>query len=211
NLMTVLQEAFAGVRVVKALGREAHEVRDFQEAGKEQFRNAIRVRKSMEIVGPMIEAIAAVGIGLALFYVWFKGVPASSLIGMLTGLFMLYDPVKKLSKVHLQIQKALSATERIFRLMHPDPSVADAPDAKTLGRVSGAIELRDVGFSYRPNLPPAVEGINLRIEPGKTYALVGASGSGKSTLLSLILRFYDPQQGAVLVDGQDLREVTQLS
>ncbi len=211
NLMTVLQEAFAGVRVVKSLGREAHEVRDFEIAGREQFQNAIRVRKAMEIVGPMIEAIAAVGIGLALFYVWYKGVSAPALISMLLGLFMLYDPVKKLSKVHLQIQKALSATERIFALMHLHPTVADAPGAKVLGRVTGAIELRDVTFAYRPNLPSAVEGIQLNIEPGKTYALVGASGSGKSTLLSLILRFYDPQSGAVTVDGHDIREVTQLS
>jgi len=210
-IMTVIHEALTGIRVVKALGREPFEIRDFQEASKEQFSRAIRVRKAMEIVGPLIEAISAVGVGLALFYVWMRGISASTFIGLLGGLFMLYDPVKKLSKIHVTIQKALSATERIFELMHLEPSVQDAPDAPALPPARGEITIRDLTFRYRTNRPPAVRGINLHIRPGKSYALVGASGSGKSTMLALLLRFYDPQEGQILIDGHDIRSVTQHS
>ncbi len=211
GMMTILHEAFGGIRVVKALAREPYEIKDFQKAGEEQFRRAIRVRKSIEIVGPIIESISAIGVGLALFYVWYTEMTTGAFLALVTSLFMLYDPTKKLSKIHVQLQKALSATERIFKVMKEEPSVKDAPDAITLNRVRGAISFRNVFFRYRPDLPLALRGINLEIAPGKTYALVGASGSGKSTILSLILRFYDPESGCITIDGHDLRKVTQES
>ncbi len=210
TLMTVLQEAFTGVRVVKALSREKDEIRDFEEAGQDQFRIAIRVRKAIELVGPSVESISAIGVGMALVYVWMAGITADRFLGLIVGLSMLYDPVKKLSRVHLMIQKALGSTQRIFKLMNQEPSVQDAPDAEVLGRVRGEIEFDNIGFAYIEGRP-AVREINLRIAPGKTYALVGASGSGKSTMLSLLLRFYDPQEGAVRIDGHDIRYATQAS
>ena len=209
-LMTVLQEAFIGIRVVKALSREKDEVNDFINAGKDQFKIAIKVRKAIEIVGPSIEAIAAIGVGLALVYVWVSGITADKFLGLIVGLFMMYDPVKKLSRVHMMIQKALGSTQRIFKLMKQEPSVMDAPNAKDLGPVTGEIEFDNVGFSYIEGRP-AIEEVSLRIAPGKTYALVGTSGSGKSTVLSLLLRFYDPQHGTIRIDGQDIRSVTQAS
>jgi subfamily B ATP-binding cassette protein MsbA len=209
--MVVIQEAFLGIRVVKALGREAFEKRDFVKAGDDQFRIGMRVRKAMEIVGPLIEAVSAVGVGMALAYCALGGITADRFLGLLTGLFMLYDPVKKLSKVHLMIQKALGSTARIFELMDLTPSVEDTPNPRPLGRVKGEIEFHNVTFGYRPDAPLALDCVNLRIQAGKTYALVGSSGSGKSTMLSMILRFYDPLGGTVLVDGVDLRTITQSS
>jgi len=123
----------------------------------------------------------------------------------------MYDPVKKLSKIHLQLQKALVSTERIFELMHVRPEIQDAPNATELGRARGEIAFENVSFRYRDDLPPAVENINLNIQHGKTYALVGQSGAGKSTMLSLALRFYDPQSGVIRLDGHDLRSITQAS
>ncbi|MEI6351543.1 MAG: ABC transporter ATP-binding protein [Verrucomicrobiota bacterium] len=211
NMMVVLQEAFSGIRVVKALAREPYELVDFMDAGKHQFRSAIRVRRSIEIVGPIIEAVSSIGVCMALIYVGVRGIPAGTFLGLITGLFMLYEPVKKLSKVHLQIQKALSSTTRIFELMTLEHTVKDAPDALSLERPRGEISLENVTFGYREDRPPAVQDITLRIAQGKSYALVGASGAGKSTILSLILRFYDPQSGVIRVDGHDLRSVTQQS
>ena len=211
NMMVVLQEAFAGIRVVKALGRESFELVEFEDAGKHQFRNAIRVRRAIEIVGPIIEAVSAIGVGMALVYVGVRGIPPGTFLGLVTALFMLYDPVKKLSKVHLQIQKALASTGRIFELKNLEPAVKDAADALKLARMQGEISLEKVSFGYRDDLPPAVREINLRIAPHKTYALVGTSGAGKSTILSLILRFYDPQSGIIRIDGHDLRSVSQQS
>ena len=209
-MMVIMQEAFAGIRVIKSLAREEDEARDFEQSSRHQFRNSMRVRKAIEIVGPMIEAVAAVGVGLALFYVWYNGISASKFIGLLAGTFMLYDPVKKLSKVNGQMQKCLASTTRIFELMALEPSVQDAPNATPLGKVRGEISFDHVSFGYRAD-QPAVSDIHLTIAPGTTCALVGASGAGKSTLLSLILRFYDPRSGAVLIDGRDIRTVTQAS
>ena len=211
NLLVVLTEALQGIRVVKALGREDFEHREFCEAGKAQFRIAIKMHQAMEIVGPMIEAISAMGAGLALVYCWLGGIKAGTFLGLIATLFMVYDPAKRLSKVHLMVQRAMVACNRIFATMNRECAVPDAPDAKLLVCPRGLIEFEDVTFRYRPNLPDALTNFNLRIEAGKTYALVGASGAGKSTVLSLILRFYDPETGSIRIDGQELRGVTQKS
>lgn len=210
-LFVILNEAFGGIKVIKALAREKYETDEFAEAGRTQFRNSLRVRKAIEIVGPMIEGVAAIGVGLALIYVYQFGISAGKFLGLVTGLFMLYDPVKKLSKVHLNLQKCLASTTRIFNLMNIQPAVADAPGAIELKHCRGEIEFDDVTFTYDRKNPPAVKFLNLRIEPGKTYALVGGSGAGKSTVLALLLRFYDPLRGVIRLDGRDLREITQAS
>lgn len=210
-MMVVLQEAFAGIRVVKALSREPREVRNFEETGDAQFVTAMQIRRAIEIVGPIIEAVSAVGVMMAMVYVGMRGISAGTFIALVTAIFMMYDPVKKLSKIHLQLQKALVSTERIFELMNVEPEIKDMPDALDLSRAHGEIIFDDVSFSYRDDLPPAVQGISLKIEPGKTYALVGQSGAGKSTMLSLLLRFYDPQTGIIRLDGHDMRSITQAS
>ncbi len=210
NMMTILHEAFGGIRVVKALSREEDEINDFREASNEQFKTSVRVRKAIELVAPSIESISAIGVGLAMVYVWAAGISADRFLSLMMGLFMLYDPAKKLSRIQMMIQKALGATERIFKLMRTESNVKDAPDATVLPPAKGAIEFCDVGFSYLPGRV-AVKGINLSITPGTTCALVGTSGSGKSTLLSLLLRFYDPQEGCIRIDSHDIRGVTQAS
>ena len=211
NLMVVLTEALNGIRVVKALGREDYEHREFMDAGKATFRVAMRVHKAMEIVGPMIEAISAVGAGLALVYCWVQGIKVGTFLGLIATLFMVYDPAKRLSKVHLLIQRALAATTRIFTTMTSPNTVVDVPDAPPLKCEHGEIKFEDVSFRYRDDLKPALSGFTLTVKPGKTYALVGASGAGKSTVLSLLLRFYDPQEGRILVDDKDIRCVSQRS
>ncbi len=210
SLFVILSEAFAGIKLVKALAREDFEAKEFEVGGREQFRNSLRVRKSMEIVGPMIEGVGALGAGLAMVYVYFAGMSAGKFIGLLTCTFMLYDPAKKLSKVHVNLQKCLASTVRIFELMGTRPQIEDAPDAIVLPPSRGEIEFDQVTFSYLKGVP-AVRDISLHIEPGNTYALVGASGAGKSTMLSLLLRFYDPKSGVIRIDGRDIRQVTQQS
>ena len=108
------------------------------------------------------------------------------------------------------MQKCLVATTKVFHFIDAVPEVGDKEDAAVLPPPRGRIEFRDVHFSYHKKAP-ALHGINLVCEPGKTYALVGKSGAGKTTMLALIMRFYDPEQGAILIDGHDLRNVTQES
>ena len=210
SLFVILSEAFAGIKLIKSLAREKYETDEFEKAGANQFRNSLRVRKAMEIVGPMIEGVGAMGAGLALVYVFYAGVSPGKLVGLMAGISMLYTPMKVLSRVHVNLQKCLASTTRIFSLMDTKPTVEDAPEAVALDACQGQIEFRNVGFSYIKAVP-AVQGINLRIESGKTYALVGSSGAGKSTLLSLLLRFYDPTTGSIHIDGHDLRNLTQQS
>lgn len=209
-MAVILQETFAGVRVIKSFAREDYQADQFDRSSKTQFRNSMKVRKSMEMVGPCIETISAFGVTLALLYVYFTDLPLDKFLGLLTGIFLLYNPVKSLSRMHLTLQKGLSATTNIFKLMEQRSTIKDAPDARVLGRCRGEVEFQNVTFSYG-SAHSAVSGVSVHIEAGKKYALVGASGAGKSSMLSLLLRFYDPQEGAIRVDGHDLRAVSQRS
>lgn len=210
--MTVtMQETFAGIRVIKSFAREEHQERDFQKATLHQFRNSMRMVKAMEAVGPLVETIASVGVGLALFYVWSANLPAGKFLGLMAGIFILYEPVKTLSKLHIVMQRSIGATTKIFALLDEEPSVQDSPGAVDLVPSRGQIDFDNVTFRYATGVSDAVASINLRIEAGKTYALVGPSGAGKSTILSLLLRLYDPTSGAVRIDNQDLRGITQRS
>lgn len=209
-MAVILQETFAGVRMIKSFAREDYQVEQFDKSSTLQCRNSMRVRKSMDMVGPMIESVSAFGVVLALLYVYFFDVSIGQLAGLLTGIFMLYNPVKALSRIPMQMQKCLASATNIFELMRTQPAIQDAPDAVELTSCQGAVRFENVSFSYGHD-KAAVRNIALDIQPGKQYALVGASGAGKSTMLSLLQRFYDPQSGAVLVDGRDIRTITQRS
>lgn len=209
-VMVVMQEAFAGIRVVKSHAREDYERKRFNSANAAMLRFMMRWQKSMEIVGPIVETVASIGVALALLYAWKLGQGAHSFLALSAGLMLLYPPFKSLSRLHVLMQKCLAATTKVFELMDEEPDITDAPDAKPLSVREGKIELRGVTFSYGSD-SPAVEDLDLVIPAGKTYALVGQSGAGKSTIMSLLLRFYDPQAGCILVDGQDLRSITQQS
>jgi subfamily B ATP-binding cassette protein MsbA len=124
---------------------------------------------------------------------------------------MLYDPIKTLSKIHIVMQQSVSATREVFNILDSDPTVQDAPGAIALPSSEGRIDFENVTFRYATGSSDAVKDLNLQVESGKNYALVGASGAGKSTVLSLILRLYDPISGAVRIDGHDLRTLTQKS
>lgn len=207
QMNVILQESFSGVRVIKAFGREKFMNGLFLQATKDQFRNSMRVLKNTEITSPLVEVVAAVGVGLALFYVFAAGLSAAKFLALMAGIFLLYEPVKALSRIHLMLQRCLAATTSIFELMHQAPDVAEAPNAVTITSCRGQLDFDHVDFSYGPHTA-ALRGTTFCILPGQRVALVGASGAGKSTILSLILRFYDPQSGAILLDGVDLRSVT---
>jgi len=211
SMMSILQESFAGIRVIKAFAREEREAKHFETLSTEQFRSGVRVRKAIEIVSPMVEAVAAIGVGLALFYVWYTHLSAAKFLALLAGIFMLYDPVKKLSRIHLVVQQCFNATHNIFEILNRKPSIQDRPDAAEISGSTGAIQFGNVTFRYRPGLPAALRGFDLRIEPGQYYALVGPSGAGKSTIFSLLLRFYEPEGGVIKLDGRDINTIKQSS
>ena len=211
EMVVTMQETFAGIRVIKSFAREAHQEKEFKRSNQLQFSQMMRIIRSMEATGPLVETIAAVGVGLALLYVYVANLSAGRFFGLISGIFLLYDPIKTLSKLQIVMQQSISATTAIFALLDTDPTVRDSPDATKLTSATGQIDFENVTFRYANTVTDAVSNLNLHIEPGKSYALVGASGAGKSTILSLILRLYDPTSGAVKIDGRDLRSVTQKS
>jgi len=211
EMVVTMQETFAGIRVIKSFAREAHQEKEFKRSNQIQFSQMMRIIRSLEAVGPLVETIAAIGVGIALLYVYAANLSVGRFFGLISGIFILYDPIKTLSRIHLVMQRSIAATTSIFSLLDSQPTVRDAPNAVALSSSQGRLDFEDVTFRYANTVTDAISNLTLHFEPGKTYALVGASGAGKSTILSLILRLYDPTSGAVKIDGRDLRSVTQKS
>ena len=214
SLVSVLQEAIAGLRVVKAFNAEQRETDDFSAVSRRVFGQQMRVVRSGALLRPIIGMLAAFGITAAFIYAYRQHMTGGKLIGVAIALYFLYEPVKKLSRVHLVIQEALSASERIFGVLDRQPSVVEAPAARELPTFRYAIRFENVSFSYPDTGSRGAESadvlrdINLEIPAGSVIALVGGSGAGKTTLMNLILRFYDPTAGTIKIDGVDIRAVT---
>jgi subfamily B ATP-binding cassette protein MsbA len=211
EMVVTMQETFAGIRVIKSFAREAHQEKEFKRSNQVQFSQMMRIIRSLEAVGPLVETMAAIGVGMALLYVYAANLSVGRFFGLISGIFILYDPIKTLSRIHLVMQRSMAATTSIFALLDSKPTVQDPPDAVVLRSSQGRIDFEDVTFRYANTVINAISNLTLHIEPGRTHALVGASGAGKSTILSLILRLYDPTSGAVKIDSRDLRSVTQKS
>jgi ATP-binding cassette, subfamily B, bacterial MsbA len=211
EMVVTMQETFAGIRVIKSFAREAYQEKEFKRSNQMQFSQMMRMIRSMEAVGPLVEIIAAIGVGMALLYVYAANLSVGRFFGLISGIFILYDPIKTLSRIHIVMQRSIAATGAIFAILDSKSTVQDAPDAVALKSSEGRIDFENVTFRYANTKRDAIGNVTLHIERGKTFALVGASGAGKSTILSLILRLYDPTSGAVRIDGQDLRSITQKS
>lgn len=209
DLLAVLQESVAGVRVIRAFGMEASETADFQKICREFFNQRMRIIRARAVNTPLIELVAGAGGALVFIYAFYVGIEGSKLIAFGLGLFMLYAPVKKLSRVHLQIQETLAAGDRIFQLLDEQPSVIETVTPKEMPRFSRAIEFDHVTFRYAGAGDKLVlADVNLQILAGSLTALVGSSGAGKTTLFNLVPRFYDPASGTVRIDGLDIRDVS---
>ena len=211
EMVVTMQESFAGIRVIKSFAREEQQEKDFRRSNQSQFSNSMRIVRSMEAVSPLVETIAAMGVALALLYVYLESLPAAKFIALIGGIFLLYEPIKTLSRMHITMQRSIASTINIFEVLDTESTVLDAPDAFALKDSRGQLDFEHVTFRYSGGKQDAVKDFSLRIESGRSYALVGASGAGKSTILSLILRLYDPTTGVVRIDGHDLCSLTQRS
>ncbi|NWG17071.1 MAG: ATP-binding cassette domain-containing protein [Chloroflexi bacterium] len=211
---TVTEEVLQNIREVKSFARESYEISRYENAVSRAFSAAVRLLRIRSIFGPLVAFMGFGGLSLIL---WFGG--REVLDGRLTGgeliAFLIYGltvagALGSLVSLYTQFQEALGATKRIFQLLDTPPDITDAPDARTIAAVRGAITFEGVSFSY-DDRQEVLHDINLDIAPGEILALVGPSGAGKSTIFNLIPRFYDPTEGSIKVDGQDLRTITQAS
>jgi ATP-binding cassette subfamily B protein len=218
SITAYLQETLSGIRVVRTFGQEPVHQRRFSELN-ERNRDAnmttVNLNAAYFPTVEMLSALATVGI---LFYGGYQvlngHVEIGVLVGFIAALNGFFDPINQLSQVYTTYQSGMAALDKIFELLDTEPELVDAPDATELPAIRGEIRFDHVTFSYRSEDDEHVDAlsdIDLVIPPGQTIALVGSTGAGKSTFAKLVARFYDPTQGAVLVDGHDLRTVTQAS
>ena len=209
-----LQETLSGVRVVRAFGQEPRHRRRFAELNDEHREANMKTVYLNAAYFPSVELLSAVATAAILIYGGNEVIDGAVTIGVLaTFVFYLqsfFDPIQSLSQLYTTYQAGMAALDKIFELLDEEPDVADKPDAVELPRVRGEIRFDDVTFSYGGDAL-ALDRVSLDVPPGQTLALVGATGAGKSTLAKLVARFYDPDAGRVLIDGHDLRDVTERS
>jgi subfamily B ATP-binding cassette protein MsbA len=210
TLTAFLQESIQGNRIVKAFGMEEYENQRFAKENQRLFRQSLRASRIRGMVAPVMELLAAFGIGGV---VWYGG---SSVVGgarttgefmaFMTAMFLMYQPFKSLTRTYTSVHQGLAGAERVFEILDESPAIKDRPEARPAPRFSRAIEFHDVSFAY--GATPVLKGVNLVIRAGEMVALVGISGAGKSTLADLIPRFYDIGSGRITMDGIDIRDLT---
>jgi len=207
----LMQESILGNKVVKIFGREKFEQARFEENNERLTKTFVSSEKARALVGPMNEILAAMAVsGIILYggYSVIGGIRSQGdFIAFLAAVFLLYEPFKKLSKVHQAIQQGLSGAERIFEVLDADLQIVDPANPKNLP-AENTITFEKVSFAYPETTQPALSDISLTIKEGQHIALVGFSGAGKSTFVDLLPRFIDPTKGRVTIGGRDIREVT---
>src|ERR671923_2858759 len=212
ELSVVIQESLTGTKIMKAFGREAHERERFKQVNRRLYKLFMRDVHVHQLTSPLMEFIGALGIGAALWYGGYRVVQGETTPGtffsFLTGLMMLYGPVRKLSNSSNQIQQAVPAAERVFELLDLKQTVVDRPHARPLRELRETIAFERVSFQYDDGAEPVLHNISLVVKRGEMIAFVGMSGAGKSTLADLIPRFHDVTSGRITIDRVDIRDYT---
>ncbi len=208
DISTIMHEAFTAARVVKAYNLEQKVSADFAQTAGNYVGQYMRLVRSMEIPGPLIEFFGAVGVGLFLLYVALvadvKATPGG-LLQLVGSVFLMYRPIKSLTRLHSQLEQARAASARVFQLLELRSDIVEPARTRPLQAAGADITFDGVVFSYGEK--QVLPDFRLTVKAGKLVALVGSSGSGKTTVTNLLLRFYDPQQGAVRIGGTDIREI----
>jgi len=213
HLSHVAGEAYTGHRIVKAFGAERREADKFQRVSQDLYRVNVRVTRIVAMLPPIMELLGAFAIAGALYYgsrqIAMGRLTPGEFTAFIAALLLMYGPIKKLSRVNASVQQAIAAAERIFEVVDRHTEVREREDARPLPPFADAIEFRDVVFAYDDaQSRPILRRVTFRVPAGQMVALVGRSGAGKTTLVNMVPRFYDVSEGAILVDGRDVRDVT---
>lgn len=211
DITSLLQETISGARVVRSFAREGYEVQRFERENQRNFQAVMRATKLTSLLSPLVEFSAAIAVTVILWYGGYSvvtgAITAGSLIAFLIYAINLSNPVKRLSQVYGNIQKAMAAGDRVFAILDTKPEVVEKPDAIVLPEVDGRVRFDHVSFSYDGE-KKALDDFSLDVPAGRVVAIVGPSGAGKTTIANLLPRFYDATEGAITVDGIDVRDVT---
>lgn len=213
HLTHVTNEAFTGHRIVKAFGAEAHEASRFKRAAQQVYRTNLKVTSALATLPPLMELLGGFAVILLIWYGREQISNGAMSVGEFTtfivAAFMMYTPVKKLSRVNASLQQAMAASERIFEILNEHSEVRERAHATDIRPVRHAIEFQNVAFAYEDRPKRYIlRDVSCSVEAGQVVAIVGLSGAGKTTLVNLLPRFYDVTGGSIRIDGVDIRDVT---
>ena len=212
TMNAVMEENISGLHVVKAFAREEGTLQQFIDANNAYRKVGIKADIITAALGPMFTTMSILTTAAtALLGGWLavRGLVDVGVIATFTIYIMnFFRPMRGIAMLYNGLQSALAGAERIFAVLDARPSVGDAPDAPRLSSIEGRVKFDNVSFAYEPEKPVLID-VNLNVAPGQTIALVGPTGAGKTTIISLLSRFYDVTEGAIFVDGQDIRTVQQ--
>ena len=211
DITSVLQESVSSARVVKSFVREKYEIERFEKENAANLAANLKNARYMATLTPTIEFVAALGVTLILWYggnnVIEGDTTAGSLVAFLAYAVNISNPIKRITRVTGNIQKALAAAQRVFDVLDLPEEVTDLPDARPLPAVTGSVSFEHVTFSYNKG-DEIIHDLSFSVKPGQAIGLVGPSGAGKSTIASLLPRFYDCDSGTIRIDGTDIRDAT---
>lgn len=206
-----LTQVFQGIRVIKAYGTEEYEATRAHSMIERIFALVYKSARVRSASHPIIESLGGMAIVIVIAYggwqVMHHARTTGEFMSFILALLLVYEPLKRLSNLNANLQEGLAAAGRVFAILDTPATIQNRPGAKPLPRIEGHLEFHNVRFAY-PDGKVALDGINLKITKAHSIALVGASGAGKSTVINLIPRFYDIQDGQILIDGIDIRDVT---
>ncbi len=211
ELTQVMTESFTGTRVIKAYNLEPTVVNQFRSTSAKMIGQYMRIVRSMEIPGPLMEFFGAIGVAFVILFVAIKNKGSADpedFILFIGLIFTMYQPIKSLTRLQNTLIQARAASARVFELLATENSIVEPAQPKPLKAAGAEIKFDGVSFNYETK--EVLRDINLTVKPGQLVALVGPSGSGKTTLSNLLLRFYDPLKGSVRIAGTDIREVASL-
>ncbi len=212
DISEILQETISGFRVVKAFGMESFEIGRFRRAASRLLSINMRITRTTAVLPPLMEGLGGMAFVAALFYgswaIQARHITPGAFVAFLTLLFAMYTPIKRLSRVNATLQAALAAGHRVLDVLDRHDELPEREQAKVLPRMSQSVEYRAVGFRYADGHGEILRSVSFVARPGEVVAIVGSSGAGKTTLVNLLPRFYDVSEGAVLIDGVDVRDAT---
>jgi ATP-binding cassette subfamily B protein len=212
SITTVAEESFGNAALVRAYDRQASEADRFDTENLGSFRAQMEATRLQALFRPLTELFEVIGVllvmGLAVWELAHNRITLGGLLVFVAYLTQLYGPVQGFGQLTNSLYAASAGAERVIELLDRQPSVTEPSRPQGLGRARGALRVRDVEFTYPDTEHPAVAGLSFDVAPGQKVAMVGASGAGKSTVAKLLLRFYDPDSGAITLDGVDLRELS---